>query len=56
MTFTIVLCKDVLQHFAGGQCSSVSEVPVKILDALGVSAGNTDEDRAVVVSANAVHN
>ena len=56
MTFTIVHGMDVLQHFAGGQRLSVSEVPVKVLDALRVSAGKTDEDRTPIVSANAVHN
>jgi hypothetical protein len=47
---------DVLQHFAGGQRSSVSEVSVKVLDALRMSAGKTGEDRTPIVSANAVHN
>jgi hypothetical protein len=56
MTFTIVHGMDVLQHFAGSQRSSVSDVPIKVLNALRVSAGKTGEDRAPLVSANAVHN
>jgi hypothetical protein len=56
MRFTAVFGMDVLQHFAGGQRSSVSEVPIKVLNALCVSAGKTGEDRTPIVSANAVHN
>lgn len=56
MSFTAVLGTDVLQHFASGHRSLVSEVPVKVLDALRVSAGKTDEDGTHIVSANAVHN
>jgi|HubBroStandDraft_6_1064221.scaffolds.fasta_scaffold95358_1 hypothetical protein len=56
MSFTAVLGMDVLQHFADGQRSLVSEVPVKVLDALRVSAGKTGKDRILIVSANAVRN
>lgn len=53
---TIVHRMDVLQHFASGQRSLISEVPIKVFNALCVSAGETDEDRTPIVSTNAVHN
>lgn len=51
-----MLSMDVLQHCVSGQRSLVSNVSVKILDALGVSAGQTDERHSALVPANAVHN
>lgn len=43
MSFTAVLGMNVLQHCLGGQRSRVSHASVKVLDALDVSAGATDE-------------
>jgi len=56
VSFTAVLGMDVLPHCVGGQCPLVSNVPVKVLDALRVSAGKTDEDRTLIVRTDAVHN
>jgi hypothetical protein len=56
MSFTAVLGMDVLQYFAGGQRSLVSKVSIKVLNALCVSASETDKVRTLIVSANAVHN
>ena len=50
-----VLDKEVLQHCLSGQRSWVSDPSVKILHALCVSAGKTDEGRAPIVSTDAVH-
>lgn len=46
---------NVLQHCVSGQRSGVSSVSAGVLDALGVSAGETDEGRALTVSTDAVH-
>jgi hypothetical protein len=51
-----VLGMDVLQHCVSGQRSLVADVSVKILDALRVSTGKTDERHSVLVPTNAVHN
>lgn len=51
-----MLGMDVLQHCVSGQRSLVSNVSVKVLDALCVSAGKTEEDHPVLVSTDAVHN
>jgi hypothetical protein len=56
MGFTAVLGMDVLQHRVSGQRSWVSNSSVKVLDALFVSAGKTDEGRTPMVSTDAVHN
>lgn len=50
-----MLGMDVLQHRVSGQRSLVADVSVKILDALSVSAGQTDERHSALVPANAVH-
>jgi len=56
VSFTAVRGMDVLQHCVSGQRSLVSHVSVKVLDALCVSAGKTEEEHPVLVSTNAVHN
>jgi len=56
VSFTAVLGVDVLQHCVSGLCSLVSNASVKVLHALCVSAGKTEEDHPTLVSTNAVHN
>jgi hypothetical protein len=51
-----VLGIDVLQHFLSGQRPLVSNVPVKVLDTLCVSARKANEDRTLSVLTDAVHN
>ena len=46
---------NVLQHCVSSQRSWVSNPPVKVLDALCVSAGKTDESRTPIVFTDAVH-
>jgi hypothetical protein len=55
VSFTAVLGLDMLQHGVSGLGSLVSNASVKVLDALGVRAGTTEEDHAILVSTNAVH-
>jgi hypothetical protein len=50
-----VLDKDVPQHCLSGQRSWVSDPSLKLLHALCVSAGKTEEGRAPIVSTDAVH-
>jgi hypothetical protein len=45
----------MLQHGVSGLGSLVSNASVKVLDALCVRAGTTEEDHAILVSTNAVH-
>ena len=56
VTFIAVLSMDVLQHCVSGQRSGVSNVSVKVLNALCVSASKTDEGRTLMVSTDAIHN
>jgi len=55
VSFTAVLGLDVLPHCVSGQRPLVSNVPVRVLDALRVSAGKTDEDRTLIVLTDAIH-
>jgi hypothetical protein len=55
VSFTAVLGMDVLPHCVSGQRLLVSNASIRVLDALRVSAGKTDEDRTLVVLADAVH-
>jgi hypothetical protein len=56
VSFTAVLGVDVLEHGLGGQRSWVSNTSIKVLDALCVGAGTTDEGRTSVVDTDTVHN
>ena len=49
VSFTAVLGVNVFQHCVSGQRSWVSTSSVKVLDALCVSAGKTDEGRTPIV-------
>ena len=55
MSFTAVLSMDVLQHRLSRQRSWVSNASFKVLDALRMSEGTTDEGRTPIVSTDAVH-
>jgi hypothetical protein len=55
VSFTAVLGVNVLQHCVSGQGSWVSNSSVKVLGALSVSAGKTDEGRTPIVFSDAVH-
>ena len=50
-----MLGMDVFQHRLSGQRSWVSHASFKVLHALCVSAGKTDEGRTRIVSTDAVH-
>jgi hypothetical protein len=55
VSFTTVLRMDVLQHCVSGQRSWVSEISLKVSNVLRVRAGNTDERRTSLVSADMIH-
>jgi hypothetical protein len=55
VSFTAVLGVDVFQHRVSGQRSLVSSLPIKILDALGVSTSMTGECYSVLGSTDAIH-
>jgi hypothetical protein len=55
VTFMAVLSVNMLQHCVSGLRSGVSNVSVGVLHTLSVSAGETDEGRALTVSFDAVH-
>ena len=46
---------NVLEHCVGGERSRVSNVSVKVLDTLCVSASKTDERRTLIASTDSVH-
>jgi hypothetical protein len=50
-----VLGMDVLPHSVSGQRLLVSNASIRVLDALRVSAGKTDEDHTLIVLTDAVH-
>jgi len=56
VSFTAMRGMDVLQHCLNGQRSLASNVSVKVLGALCVSAGKTEEDHPVLIPIDAVHN
>ena len=51
-----MLSMDVLQHCSSRQRAWVSNASVKVFDSLSACAGTTDENRASVISTDAIHN
>ena len=56
VSFTTVLGMNVFQHCLSRQRAWVSNALSKVLDALCVGAGTTDEGRTSVVDTDTVHN
>jgi hypothetical protein len=56
MSLTAMLSVNVFQHCLSCQCAWVSDASVKVLDALCVSAGKTDEGRTPIILTDMVHN
>jgi hypothetical protein len=56
VSFTAVFGMDVLQHRVSRKRSLVPNASVKVLDAISVSAGKTNQRHSVTVLTNAVHN